>query len=46
MKRKDLIGGDMYYELGYDFRYFGIFTGAGEGCPEREQYHVVVGVSF
>ena len=76
-------GGDMYFELGYAFNYFGIFLGAGDGwhtegdkfalCnigissskeiqitekfslpvsgsliwnPEREQYHVVVGVSF
>jgi len=76
-------GGDMYYELRYNFRYFGIFIGAGDGwhtegdkfaiCnigistskeiqitekyalpisgsliwnPEREQYHVVVGISF
>jgi len=76
-------GGDMYFELGYAFKYFGIHLGAGDGwhtegdkfaiCnigvssskeihitekfslpvsgsliwnPEREQYHVVVGVSF
>jgi len=76
-------GGDMYFELGYDFRNFGIFLGAGDGwhtegdkfaiCniglktskeiqitenyaiplsgsliwnPEREQYHIVVGISF
>jgi hypothetical protein len=76
-------GGDMYFELGYAFNYFGIFLGAGDGwhtegdkfaiCnlgitsskeiqitekfslpvsgsliwnPEREQFHVVVGVSF
>ena len=76
-------GGDIYLELGYAFKYFGIHLGAGDGwhteddkfaiCnigitsskelqitekfslplsgsliwnPEREQYHVVVGVSF
>ena len=76
-------GGDMYFELGYAFKYFGIHLGAGDGwhtegdkfalCnigissskeiqitekfslpvsgsliwnPEREQFHVVVGVSF
>jgi len=76
-------GGDMYFELGYAFKYFGIHLGAGDGwhtegdkfavCnigitsskdiqitdkfslpvsgaliwnPEREQYHVVIGVSF
>ena len=76
-------GGDMYYELGYNFKYFGIFLGAGDGwhtegdkfaiCnigistskeiqitekyaiplngsliwnPEREQYHIVVSISF
>lgn len=76
-------GGDMYFELGYAFKYFGIHLGAGDGwhtegdkfavCnigissskdikvsekysipiygsliwnPEREEYHVVVGVSF
>lgn len=76
-------GGDMYYELGYTFKNFGVFLGAGDGwhtegdkfaiCnvgistskeiqitekfslpvsgsliwnPEREQYHVVVGISF
>ncbi len=76
-------GGDMYFEVGYAFKYFGIHLGAGDGwhtngdkfsiCnigistskeiqitekfslpvsgsliwnPEREQYHVVVGVSF
>ena len=75
--------GDMYFELGYAFKYFGIHLGAGDGwhtegdkfaiCnlgisaskeikisekfslplsasliwnPEREQYHVVVGISF
>lgn len=76
-------GGDLYFELGYAFKYFGIHLGAGDGwhtegdkfaiCnigissskeikitekyslpisgsviwnPEREQFHVVVGVSF
>jgi hypothetical protein len=76
-------GGDLYFELGYTFKYFGIHLGAGDGwhtegdkfavCniglstskeipitekyslpvsgsliwnPEREQFHVVVGVSF
>lgn len=76
-------GGDMYFEVGYAFKYFGVHLGAGDGwhtngdkfaiCnigvttskeiqitekfslpvsgsliwnPEREQYHVVVGVSF
>ncbi len=24
-------GGDMYFELGYDFKYFGVFAGAGNG---------------
>lgn len=76
-------GGDMYFEAGYAFKYFGIHLGAGDGwhtegdkfaiCnigitsskeiqitekyalpvsgaliwnPEREQFHVVVGLSF
>ncbi len=76
-------GSDMYFELGYGFKYFSLFAGAGDGwhtsdgnfnvCniglsasqdieitdkfsiplnvsliwnPQREQFHVVVGVSF
>ncbi|MFH0756299.1 MAG: hypothetical protein V2B15_03320 [Bacteroidota bacterium] len=76
-------GGDMYFELGYAFKYFGIQVGAGDGwhsadgdfaiCnigltaskgisitekfslpvsgaliwnPDKEQFHVVIGVSF
>ncbi|RPI41757.1 MAG: hypothetical protein EHM46_06020 [Bacteroidetes bacterium] len=76
-------GGDMYFEAGYTFKYFGIFMGAGNGwhttdgefalCnvgvtastelkitenfslpligsvilnPDREQFHVVLGISF
>ena len=76
-------GGDMYFEAGYSFSYFGIHVGAGDGwhtstgnfevCnigltaakeisitdkfslpvsgaliwnPQREQFHVVVGISF
>jgi hypothetical protein len=76
-------GGDLYFELGYDFNSFGLFLGGGNGwhtsngefalCnigisanaelqitekfslpisgalilnPEKEQFHVVVGVSF
>lgn len=76
-------GGDLYFELGYGFKHFSLFAGAGDGwhssdgefalCnigisaekeikfsdrfalpvsgaliwnPEKEQYHVVVGVSF
>ena len=76
-------GGDLYFELGYAFKYFGLHLGAGDGwhtegnsfaiCnigisaskeikitenyalplsgsliwnPEREQYHVVIGISF
>lgn len=76
-------GGDIYFELGYAFKYFGIHLGAGDGwhtegdkfavCnigissskeikitdnyslpvsgaliwnPEREEYHVVAGISF
>lgn len=76
-------GGDMYFEAGYSFSYFGVHVGAGDGwhtsdgdfmvCnigltaskeisitdkfslpvsgaliwnPEKEQFHVVVGISF
>ncbi len=76
-------GGDMYFELGYGFKYFGIHVGAGDGwhsatgdfaiCnigitsskeisitdkfslpvngaliwnPDKEQFHVVIGISF
>jgi hypothetical protein len=76
-------GGDMYFELGYGFKHFSLFAGAGDGwhsadgnfalCnlgisaekeiklsenfslpvsgaliwnPDKEQYHVVVGISF
>ena len=76
-------GGDMYFEAGYSFSYFGVHVGAGDGwhtstgnfevCnigltaakeisitdkfslpvsgaliwnPQREQFHVVVGISF
>jgi hypothetical protein len=76
-------GGDMYFEAGYSFSYFGVHVGAGDGWhtstgnfevtnigltaakdiaitdkfslpvsgaliwnPQREQYHVVVGISF
>ena len=75
--------GDLYFELGYGFKYFSLFAGAGDGwhsmdgefalCnigisaskeihitenyalpvsgaliwnPDKEQYHVVVGISF
>lgn len=76
-------GGDMYFELGYTFKYFGIHVGAGDGwhttegnfaiCnigitstaeikitdnfslpifgavilnPDKEQFHVVAGITF
>jgi hypothetical protein len=76
-------GGDLYFEAGYSFKYFGIHLGAGDGWhtstgkfevvnigltaskdititdkfslpvsgaliwnPQREQYNVVVGISF
>ena len=76
-------GGDLYFELGYGFKHFSLFAGAGDGwhstdgsfalCnlgiaaekeiklsenfslpvigaliwnPDREQFHVVVGISF
>lgn len=76
-------GGDLYFELGYGFKNFGLFAGAGDGwhsadgsfalCnigvsaekeitlsesfslpvsgaliwnPDKEQFHVVVGISF